>query len=82
MTFPIENNFEIFENFHAILLKIQHSIINLFFENFGSYESLLLFLIFVWGRDTLPAHDEDFRYKFQINTFDVAVNEVDKTLPR
>jgi len=41
-----------------------------------------LFLIFVWGRDTLPTNDKDFIYKFQINTFDVAENIVDKTLPR
>jgi hypothetical protein len=40
------------------------------------------FLIFVWGRSTLPSRDEDFQSKFILNKFDVYDGEVDKTLPR
>ena len=40
------------------------------------------FLIFVWGRSTLPTRDEDFSNKFTISKFDVYEGEVDKTLPR
>jgi hypothetical protein len=44
-------------------------------------EQKKLFLIFVWGRCTLPSRDEDFTNKFTINSYDVPRNEVDGTLP-
>ena len=44
-------------------------------------EQKKLFLIFVWGRCTLPNRDEDFRYKFTINPYYVSENEVDGSLP-
>jgi E3 ubiquitin-protein ligase HERC1 len=45
-------------------------------------EQKKLFLVFVWGRSTLPNCDEDFQYKFTINPLDVAEDNVDQTLPR
>ncbi|CAF0887015.1 unnamed protein product [Rotaria sordida] len=40
------------------------------------------FLIFVWGRSTLPVQDEDFTMKFGISEYYLSSNEVDKALPR
>jgi hypothetical protein len=45
-------------------------------------EQRKLFLIFVWGRSTLPTKDEDFQCKFIINPFDVYGSDVDTTLRR
>ncbi|CAF3929850.1 unnamed protein product, partial [Rotaria sordida] len=39
------------------------------------------FLIFVWGRSTLPVQDEDFTMKFGISEYYLSSNEVDKALP-
>jgi hypothetical protein len=41
-----------------------------------------LFLLFVWGRNTLPMKDEDFQCKFVINPLVTDRGDVDKTLPR
>lgn len=40
------------------------------------------FLVFVWGRSTLPIHDDDFESKLTITDFEVYNGEVDRTLPR
>ena len=45
-------------------------------------EQKKLFLIFVWGRSTLPIKDDDFSSKFTIDTHNVDESQVDKTLPR
>ena len=45
-------------------------------------EQRKLFLIFVWGRSTLPSRDEDFQYRFAINPFDVSENNINQTFPR
>ncbi|CAF0748456.1 unnamed protein product [Adineta steineri] len=46
-------------------------------------EQRKLFLIFVWGRSTLPTRDEDFHTKFTITKLDLYEDEnVDKILPR
>ena len=41
-----------------------------------------LFLTFVWGRNTLPKDDHDFRSKFTISRLDNDRNDLDKLLPR
>ncbi|CAF2660678.1 unnamed protein product [Rotaria sp. Silwood2] len=40
------------------------------------------FIIFVWGRSTLPRCDEEFTCKFCINPYYESPDEVDKMLPR
>jgi hypothetical protein len=40
------------------------------------------FLIFTWGRSTLPMRDEDFTSKFTISEYSLSSDEVDKALPR
>ncbi|CAF0746684.1 unnamed protein product [Adineta ricciae] len=46
-------------------------------------EQRKLFLIFVWGRNTLPTRDEDFQCKFTISKLDIYGDaSPDKTLPR
>jgi hypothetical protein len=40
------------------------------------------FLIFTWGRSTLPMRDEDFTSKFTISEYSLSSEEVDKALPR
>ncbi|CAF1186262.1 unnamed protein product [Adineta ricciae] len=44
-------------------------------------EQKKLFLIFVWGRCTLPNRDEDFTTQFTISPYDIDDGDVDKTLP-
>ncbi|CAF3325918.1 unnamed protein product [Rotaria socialis] len=46
-----------------------------------SEEQKKLFLIFVWGRNTLPNRDDDFPTSFSITRLDAAGN-VDETLPK
>ena len=46
-------------------------------------EQKKLFLIFVWGRSTLPTSDKDFQSPFVITRLDVSdETDVDRTLPR
>ena len=45
-------------------------------------EQQKLFLIFVWGRSTLPSRDEDFQTRFTINSFEAFAGQVDQSLPR
>ncbi|CAF3851976.1 unnamed protein product [Rotaria sordida] len=40
------------------------------------------FLIFVWGRSTLPTRDADFTSKFCINPYYASPDEIDRVLPR
>ncbi|CAF1283378.1 unnamed protein product [Adineta steineri] len=40
------------------------------------------FLIFVWGRSTLPMRDEDFTSRFHINPYCGSSNEIDRVLPQ
>ncbi|CAF1009355.1 unnamed protein product [Rotaria sordida] len=40
------------------------------------------FIIFVWGRSTLPRSNEDFTCKFCINSYYASPDEVDKVLPQ
>ncbi|CAF3705904.1 unnamed protein product [Rotaria sp. Silwood1] len=40
------------------------------------------FLIFVWGRSTLPTRDADFTSKFCINPYYASSDEIDRLLPR
>ncbi|CAF1195788.1 unnamed protein product, partial [Didymodactylos carnosus] len=44
-------------------------------------EQKKLFLIFVWGRSTLPTRPEDFQCKFSIQKLESS-GDVDKTLPK
>jgi hypothetical protein len=45
-----------------------------------SEEQKKLFLIFVWGRSTLPYSDEYFTTNFKIDRLETS-GDVDKTLP-
>ena len=47
-----------------------------------SVEQKKLFLIFAWGRSTLPSRDQDFSSNLRIESFDVGHGEVDRALPR
>jgi hypothetical protein len=60
-------------------------VIQRFWTVFGEMfndEQRKLFLIFVWGRSTLPRRDEDFNYNFTISAYEVDDNPVDRALPR
>jgi hypothetical protein len=40
------------------------------------------FLVFVWGRSTLPTRDEDFTSRFRISPYYGASDAIDRALPR